>query len=386
MPLENLIAYPIKGVSAQDRLPITAKLWGDSHDHHIKHRQLHVLSAHRPGIVYGLDVLVSKSDDQSVVVTPGVAIDSNGNTVVLSAPESFTFKERGANYLVIEFQTGRDGDSEVRLGPDELVYANFVEYRRIAVTKEPARGAQIELARVQRSDARAAIKEAANPYDPGSNELSLLYRSLASPHCYVDAAVGEISYVPEGELTAWKLNRPGLVNFLRECAGHGFHLDFIGPYRLTEPDREREPLILYMAGKDAFKELAPEELATIKSLLDRGCFLIGEAKADPFQKSFEALARSLDGTLKELPKDSRLLRGHFLFPRLPSGGNEKGAVKLDPERGILFSSYDFGAAWQGDVGDKGDPRERIRQAIEFGLNIVSFAERRRREIALERLR
>lgn len=383
MPLDNLIAYPIKGVNAQDRLPITAKLWTDSHDHHVKHRQLHALAAHRPGIVYGLEVFVSSTNEQTVTIAPGVAVDENGNTIVLSGPESFTFREKGTNYLVLEYQAGYDGDSEVALGPNEKVFANFVEFRHIAVTKEPARGGQIELARVQRSDANAAIKEAANPFDPGQNELSLLYRSLSYPHCYVDGRVGEVQYLPNKDLSAWKPNRAGLVNFVREAAGHGFHLDFIGPYRLSEPDRLREPLVLYMAGREGFKELSPDELANLRALLDRGGFLVGESKGgdDAFARSFDALARALGASLQPLPAGHPLLSSHVLFPKAPGGAE----ILLDEKGGVLFTSADFGGTWQGEAPGKGDPREGVRQAIEFGLNVAAFADRRRRRISISAL-
>ena len=57
------------------------------------------------------------------------------------------------------------------------------------------------------------------------------------------------------------------------------------------------------------------------------------------------------------------------------------------DAGIVFSTYDYGAAWQGEVEkpDAPDARERIRQAQEFGLNVVAAAAGRRRARELARL-
>lgn len=388
MSLENIIAYPIKGVNPQDRLPITAKLWSDSHDHHVKHRHVHALSAHRPGIVYGLDVMVSGTDEQTVTVTPGVAIDGSGNTIILSTPESFTFKERGANFLVIEHLVGDDGDTVVELNPQEHLFPNFIEYRRIVVTKESPRDNQIELARVQRSDARSPIRPALNDLDPGQNELSLLYRTLAFPHCYVDASIAEVSYVPQQDMSAWKPNRGGLTNLIHESRTLGFHLSFAGAYDLSEPDRSREPLLLYMAGTQGFKDLTQEEIVTLKSLLKDGAFLLGESVGGnpEFVRSFQALARALGADLKPLSSGDRLLTSHHLFADVPQGAYGKGEISMDPAAGVVLSTCDFGGAWQGRIEGKGASRDRIRDSLDFGRNLLVYAARRKRAIGLERLR
>lgn len=52
----------------------------------------------------------------------------------------------------------------------------------------------------------------------------------------------------------------------------------------------------------------------------------------------------------------------------------------DTGKGIILGTMDYGGAWQGDVEkpEATDSRERIRQAVEFGLNVVAYASRRRR--------
>ena len=82
MPLEELIARPITGIRPFNELPIDAEIWREAHEHHHVHRQLHAAAAHRPGIVVGLDVVASAVRERTIVVSPGVGIDADGQTVV----------------------------------------------------------------------------------------------------------------------------------------------------------------------------------------------------------------------------------------------------------------------------------------------------------------
>lgn len=377
------------GVEPQDRLPITATLWRDAHGQHSRHRLLHALSAHRPGIVVGLDVVVSSKNPQKVWVTPGLAIDADGKVVILSASESFDLKERGTTYVVLEYDEGDVGASEVALSADESVYANFIEYRRLRVTKEAPTGATLELARIERSDPNAAVAEPADPFDPGKNELNLLYRRLAFPYCRVDGAIGEVSHVPKTDMAGWKPNRAGLVNLVRASNNMGFHLDFVGPYRLVKPDG-RTPLVLYFSGKEAFNDLSEEETGGLRKYLRDGGLLFGDASQGDagFAKSFTALAEALGAKLAPLKGDHAILSANHRFASPPPGAKEDGKLLVDDAAGILLSTHDYGGAWQGDVEDSKSmtARERIRQAEEFGQNVVAYAATRLRDAELDRLR
>lgn len=389
MPLDELLANPVVGVNPQDRLPITAQLWRDAHGQHSHHRTLHMLSAHRPGIVYGLDVVVSSKSPKKVWVTPGVAVDGEGNVIVLSASESFEFTDRGMNYLVIAYDEGDVRESQITIGKDEMVYTNFVEFRRIFVTKEAPTGTTLELARVERSDANADVKEPANPFDPGRNELNTLYRRLSFPYCRVDGEIGEVSHVPKNDMAGWKPNRAGLVNLVRSANNMGFHLDFIGPYRLTGND-DTPPLVLYFSGKEAFNDLSEEEVGGLRSYLRRGGLLFGDAsKGDAgFVKSFTALSETLGAKLAPMKGDHPMLAANHRFAVPPIGGQDDGKLLIDDSVGILLSTYDYGGAWQGNASDTKTmtSRERIRQAEEFGQNVVAYAANRLRHAELERLK
>ena len=86
--------------------------------------------------------------------------------------------------------------------------------------------------------------------------------------------------------------------------------------------------------------------------------------------------------------DHPLLASNHRFAAPPIGGQETGDILIDDSAGILLSTYDYGGAWQGGAADTKTmtSRERIRQAEEFGLNIVAYAAARFRQAELERLK
>jgi hypothetical protein len=99
------------------------------------------------------------------------------------------------------------------------------------------------------------------------------------------------------------------------------------------------------------------------------------------------MAKKLGATLKAMAKKHALLSSHYMFPYAPGGGQDKGQISLDEDKGVVLSTYDYGAAWQGEVGkpEAGDARERVRQAQEFGLNLVAYAWRRNRALDLSKI-
>lgn len=388
MPLEEIIARPITGIRPFNELPIDAEIWREAHEHHGLHRQLHAAGVHRPGIVWGLDVVASSKEPHTVVVAPGIAIDSDGQTLVLSEATSFALAEKGQIYITLSFLRTADRASAVTVGGGQQYY-RVVEGRDVKATRELPKTPFLELSRLYRTGADKAVANAANPFDPASNELNGLHRRLAFPHCYADCAVGELSYVPDSDPGAWKPNRAGLWNLLREGNGRGFHLDFSGPLNWRATNRATDPVLLYVAGAHAFQPLAEAELDGLRAFLAEGGMLMGEAveNSADFRSGFSDLATKLGADLKPVTRAHPLLSAHHIFSTPPGGTHPRGDLLGDNEAGVLFSTYDYGGAWGGDLDapDASNARERIRSAQEFGLNVIALAARRRRARELSRL-
>lgn len=387
MPLEELMLRPVVGINPFDELPINADVWRTAHNHHHLHRYLHALSAHRPGIVFGLEVIAAENKDRSLMVAPGIAIDGEGRTIVVREPETFTLEEAGLIYITLSFQRQADRQSGLSVGGGQQFFRD-VEGRDLIHTKELPGKPHLELARIFRSKPDAPVRDAANPFAPVGDEIDLLNRMTAFPHCYADAGMGELAYVPKGG--KWNPNRAGLWNLLREGNGSGFHLQFTNVLKLRGyTPGPADPALLYVAGAQGFgKSLSDDEQGNLKRYLDSGGLLFGEAAggSEEFAKDFTALASALGASLKPVPAKHPLLTAHHVFSAPPPGGRADGKLAVDADAGILFSTLDYGAAWQGEIdgGDAATSRERIRQAQEFGLNLIAYAAGRRRRLALTR--
>lgn len=386
MTFETILNRPITNIEAFNELAIDSEVWREAHDHHGQHRFLHALTAHRPGIVYGLEVFVSKSKEKSIVVAPGVAVDGEGNILLVTSPETLTLDQKGENLITLSFEQNYDSRSAMQLGGGTK-YFRVIESRRLLVTKEAPQTSFIELARIDRSTATAAVKEAENPFDPGDNELNLLYRPLAFPYCPADGGVGELVFLPKKDAAQWKLNRPGLVNFIREANQAGFHLQFTGPLNLRGEHDDDSPLFLYAAGAQETQEMAAPQVEGLRKYLDQGGTILVEAARGnaAFAKSFDKVVSALGAKLTSVAAGHPLLTSHVAFPAAPSGGQDSGEVSIDEENGIIFSTFDYGSAWQGELAGKDKRREVIRQSVEFGMNVAAFAQLRRRKYQLMRL-
>ncbi|MHB0937070.1 MAG: DUF4159 domain-containing protein [Armatimonadota bacterium] len=375
---------PITGINPFDELPIDAAIWRTAHDHHHEHRLLHASLVHRPGIVYGLEVLAR--GERTVVVAPGAVVDGDGRLILLQEPVSFEMDEKGQFYITISYKQPFISESALTVGSGEKYY-EFLEGREVRNTKDAPGGEAIELARIWRSNPEKPVKNAANPFDPGGDEINLLHRPVAFPHCYADVAVGELAYVPKSSGDSWKPNRAGLWSLLHEGNGRGFHLEFAGPVNITADPLSPFPALLYIAGGKGFQPLSAQQVDGLQRFLDRGGVLLGDAGGEEFANQFKELATQLGAPMTELAAGHPLLKSHYVFSAAPAGALDGKGFFMDEAGSVLLSTANYGAAWQGDISKPGatDARERIRQAIEFGLNIVVHAAKRLRGKYLETL-
>lgn len=378
---------PITGINPFNELAIDAEIWRQAHDHHNQHRLLHGMACHRPGIVYGLEVLAKGGS--KIVVAPGIAVDPEGRTIILQAPIDFDLDERGEFYIVLLYEQPELSKTTVNVGGGQKRYG-FVEGRKVIRTKELPSIAYIELARAFRTKPEIQIKNASDPFDPKTDEINLLHRKLAFPHCYADMAVGELPYVPipqSGNTPDWKPNRAGLYNLLLEGSGRGFHLDFAKPATLTDVNLASEMSVLYMAGGSSFQPLSKDQVVGLQQFLASGGTLLADSSTADFTKSFEDLGAQLNASIKKLDKKHPILKSHYVFSAPPPGAVEGGSMFIDESAGIILSTMNYGGSWQGDIvkPEASDARERIRQSVEFGLNILAYAAKRHRMTQLSKI-
>ena len=389
MSLDRLLSQPITNVRAFDELPVDAAVWREAHNYHRHHRQLHALAAHRPGILGGLEVIATRQRDTRVLIAPGIAVDSEGRTIVLREPVTFTITEPRQVYLVLRYEVGIDRNSDVPVGSG-VEYYREIEGRDVIQTDQLPRPGQLELARIFRSDMNSPIQDAGDPIRPRRDEINMLHRLPAFPLCHADLGVGELPYVPhEKPSDSWNPNRAGVLYLLREGGLCGFHLWFTGAVNLHTPVTPRHPGLLYMAGRGGFRSLSDRERDGLRAFLESGGVLFAEASSgsEAFLESFRELTHQMKWQLEPLKNGHALLTSHHVFAVPPDGGRVKGTVWADVKRGVILSSADYGAAWQGEIEEFGEANapERLRSAVGFGLNVVAFAAQRARRFELSRL-
>src|SRR5438874_8601745 len=105
MDLSNLTRFRLRRVNPYRGLVIDETTWAEAHDYHRDHVRLHTLAFHSPGVIGGLDVTPTASQVGSVDVTTGVALDPDGNMLVVSQDRRLAFDgaEAGDVYIALSY-------------------------------------------------------------------------------------------------------------------------------------------------------------------------------------------------------------------------------------------------------------------------------------------
>jgi len=180
------------------------------------------------------------------------------------------------------------------------------------------------------------------------------------------------------------LHIDGLKNLLGEINQHnGFTVDIAENISLDK-DIDKYTII-YLVGKGSF-QLNTEEQAALGVFLQSGGVVFGEGCAEgqaevgakairDFGLAFNQLAKQLHCKLETVKRGQPVLSSPNLFSAVPQGAGPNGILLEDGH--MIYSGSDYGCAWQG--GHKDDPlaRDIIRSAFEIGINIVTYAYKRK---------
>ncbi|HRE88997.1 MAG TPA: hypothetical protein PK095_07630 [Myxococcota bacterium] len=161
----------------------TADDWNDLVKYHVEKHKLHNRLMHGPGVVPnvlgGLRVAARGRADLSVEISPGYAVDGEGNEIYVPEPAIKTidpgdFKLPQTVYIVVKY---------IEELTDFVSYKANLEYkghRRIAegfkveaIITEPDVRREIEIARVHLTKDVKRITDAKDPLNPKENELNL---------------------------------------------------------------------------------------------------------------------------------------------------------------------------------------------------------------------
>lgn len=360
MDLSLLTRFRLRRVNPYRGLVVDEDTWAEAHDYHRDHLRLHALAFHSAGVIGGLEVRPTPSQAGSVDIGAGVALDGEGNMIVVGQDRRVAFDgvEPGDVYIVLSYLENRvNADA----GAPKGAPANrIVESYKIEPQNKPPEEPAVELARVHWSAVEAQIKPANDASNPASDEIDLRYRPGALVARPTTINVGVVS----GEGGENRMH--GVSNLMREIDSvTGYQSRFRGHVNLEDGAGGSDLIVL---SAPASSEAA---LTTLASHLGRGGVLLADAcgsvPGEDFAKAVQQMADRLGLRLKAMDEKDPLLNTRYPFSEPPDGAS-KGAVTSSGR--FVLSQRDYGCAWSGSCEKGGLPRETVRAALEWGVNIA----------------
>jgi hypothetical protein len=321
-----------------------------------------------------------------VVVYPGVAIDPDGNIIVVSESLHFQLNttDPGLTYLTLAFQDIPETPAAQPRGT-EVVPPNFMVERYLLQQQNqaPARP-YLELARIMLSSPTAAVRDAPPGRLPGPDEIDLGHRPVSGPPGLGQVGIGVVALetAPDGRFRH-QIGAARLTHAINTTTA--YRAQYLGPVAL---DREVEDCqLLLMAGQQEFN-LDQTQLLMLASFLQRGGTLMVERcgagtgggsgqAAGAFQRSFMDLAQELNRPVQPVSWGDPLLLAHHVFSQAPDGTD--GPPRFLVGDGIVFSDGDFACLWDGGWPERPAARDTIRSATELGVNLGAYAAQRARQ-------
>lgn len=382
--MEQLLKQLIERIVPHDGMVVNAKTWAKAHDFHYNHQRAHLLLGHGAGIVSGLEVVVD-SQGKRVWVQPGMAIDAQGQLIVLAKQEALAIgtEQTGLKYIYFEgaaeqkitphSNSHSEGASEARAPggiepqgdphlPSQTPATLKIGYRLVEGFTLPV-GA-VELARVRVTRPDEPLQAASDENQPRPHELDQRFRRHVGVS--VPPMLGAaIVYLGQGIGPEDKYGRRA-----GQLAGTLSHLT---RYRVWFDDDVNPAdfagyTLIYLVERGNF---SPDRtlLAALQTHRARGGTILVDTDAD--DSPLLAHFNSQDTQFKPEPDES-LLTDPFLFGRLPEGTDNAGQIWFAD--GLLISSRCYGPLWQRRPDY---PREVIRSAVEWAANLVTYAVKRR---------
>jgi hypothetical protein len=353
-----LNTFPNKQIKPYDGMSVTADVWSQAHEEHRKSLQAHDLYFHGAGIISGLEVLANDPPDQYIFISPGVAVDSGGNIIVLTEQVAYDFGSsvEGPLYIVLGHGERETGGLQKEI---RYVQSEFVVAARPSMPKRPA----IELARIHLAKRGNPVKNAADPRHPGIDELDLRYRTLSGPansQTVKVALCGLGKEVPTAVIAGWDA-------LAQECK-RSLNMNLIVDASAGLPTDLANHSILYLAGSGAFK-VEKAAAADMAAFTGQGKTILAEALDAPAEEAFKSLFGEIGATVTPVAEGAPMLKSPYVFGT-PPAGNQAGQMMIG--NGVLYSTSRYSLAWNGNLSGDSTSRADIRSATEWGANLVAY--------------
>jgi len=374
MELKDIIKFQLKRINPFQGLVIDADIWRDSHEYHREQQRLHMLAFHYVGIVGGLEVAANEPPDLSVNIRPGMAVDPEGNIIIVPKIQRYHIQtpEKRTLYLIIQF---REVPTEPYQPPDGGQPTRILEAYRIQEREKLPSEPHLELARIIFDPADKEIRDAKNPSQPGKNDINLNFRKEATSRPAETIVIGHAVLGEDSK----DLHISGLQNLIREINRQGsFEVNLEENIPLDK--KINQCALIYLTGNGHFV-LTAEQQTALGNFLESGRVIFGEGCAEGQQEAaskgakefglaFNQLASQLNCKLEVVQRGHPLLSAVHVFSEVPQGAEPPMLLEGGH---MVYSASDYGCAWQGGHQDQPLSREIIRSSLEMGANIIAYA-------------
>lgn len=368
--------YPTKRIKPTDGMEITAEVWEEAHAYHSMVSRYHDLLADGTGILGGLEVVASDPPDTTAYIMAGVAVDSEGNQVVVPTPVTFDVGNNNDGLLYLLLQHRESRPRLDRSGGN--VYFVHSEFNIVATPVLPD-GPYIELARINRSTRTAAVRMPLVADYPASDELDLRFRQQIG---IVQPPVVRIAMAGVGPVNNEAYVK-GLGALARTLRQHG-QPTWVDLFVALDSETLSSYTMVYLLSQDAGQSLPDEAVKALTEFVKKGGTVIMEAvrpekekDAAPGDEMFTRLGETLVKKLAAVERGHAVLSGPNLFAAVPDGFEVASKGALMAGDGVIVSKLGYAALWQGDRRGGVASREQLRTAEEFGQNLVAYAVARR---------
>ncbi len=380
---------PLDRLHVTDGLMINAQRWRLAHHYSRKRQNLHYQSLNQPGIVCGLGVypteappgVQSKFQTGWLMVKPGIAIDGEGNPIIIDRPMEFRITDPKPSklepilvYLVVSY-----------VDPEELSLRNdndvVRETFRIDQKTEQPSHLEVEICRINLQPGTVQIDQPQDLLFPQVNEIDLCYRILARsrPQIIIKTAMlspqASRGMMSEAE---GKYCQDNLSFLMRSVESLDPRMQGISEIQHINLDR-KEDLdfdLLYLTELQT-RELDDDQIEILVNYLESGGTVLIEIPIDDdLNQNFKEL---IDWAKEEFDISfidwdnlilDHLLKVHpFLFAVPPNIDDEPTELFLG--EGIIIVVGRLSQAW--GINEHTFPRTEIRTAQEFGINLLYFA-------------
>lgn len=189
-PYPRLEAFERLHIS--DGLSINAERWLHAHRYHRLRQNFQYQALYEPGIVYGLGVapVPAQADGRLLQIQPGVAIDIEGNPIIVRQPEEFRIESEATTgqtllvYLVVNYV---DPDQLRRNTAVKVVQETFRIVEKLHLDPE-----DVELCRIQLLPGATHIQIPVDVFHPAANQLDFRGRCYPKPYPQLQVSVGQV--------------------------------------------------------------------------------------------------------------------------------------------------------------------------------------------------